>query len=417
MPNQFLDVTLPAALDMMAARVNVECVLTRNVFTQFSDTYAGYGDTIQTELPQYFTAVNFTGTATPQDIKVVSQDIVMNQFPTVDVAIGSKQAALNLVNFNKTIMEPMAQAVTTYINITGMEQIYQEVYNTVGTPGTPPSTYKHFLDANLFLDKMGAKKSDRVAIIEGSARNALLGNQTNGTGLLGIFNERLADQVLAGYIRDLDGVPVYASEAVASHTAGNVTTAQTIQVNANVTEDATSIALKGFTASTGSLKKGDVFTIAGIYAINFDKRKTTGLLQRFTVLEDATANSSGVMTVNVAPRVTSLASTSLYSQYPNVTSLPLENAAVTILTAGAANAQTSFQNLVYHKNAIALVTAKLNPPAPGVWSYSTPVTNDTPIQLRATFFYDITTKTNKMAIDCLFGFKVVSPWFCARLQG
>jgi hypothetical protein len=417
MANQFLDVILPELMDELGVRVNLECPLTKNCYTKASGIYAGYGDTVQVILPQYFTATQFTGTTTAQPIKMVTQDITMNKFPTIDIEIGSKEAALNLNDFKMTIMDPMVEGIKAFINIEGMRQIYQETYNLSGTAGTPPNSYKNFLDANIFLDKMGIPKAGRLGILESSARNAMLGNQTNGTGLLNIFNEKRADELLAGYLYDLDQVPLYQSEAVANHTAGNVTTAQTIQVNANVAEGATSISLKGFTASTGSLKKGDVFTIAGIYSLNFQKRETTGLLQRFVVLEDATANSSGVVTVDVSPRVTSLASTSLYSQYPTVTSLPLENAAVTILTAGTANGQTSFQNLIYHKNAVALVTAQLNPPAPGVWTYYTPITTDTPIQLRATYFYDITTKTNKMAIDCLFGFKVVAPWSCVRLQG
>lgn len=415
MSNNFLNVVLPTALKRMAARVNISCALAKNCYREYSQDYSSFGAQVQTKLPMYFKAVNFTGTAHREDVKQVTQTITMNQLPNVGVAITTEQMTLNVENFQEEIGNPLADAIRTYIEVEGMKTIYKQIYNTAGTPGTPPNSYAQFLAASAFLDKMGASKMNRAAIIETLAMNAMVGNQSSG--LLNIFNEKNAEKLLSGYLFDLNQTPFYLSEGIPLHTAGNVTTAQTIQVNANVAEDATSIALKGFTASTGSLKAGDVFTIAGIYGMNYAKRESTGLLQRFVVLEDATANSSGVLTVNVSPRVTSTASTGNYSQYPNVSSLPLENAAVTILTAGTANGQISNQNIVFQKNAISLVTRQLAKPEGGVWSYTTEMTKDTPIQIRGTFYYDVDTKTQKFDVDCLFGFQVVSPWFCARLQG
>lgn len=417
MANTFLDVTLPTALSRMAARVNVETALVNNCFTKYSEDYAGYGDKVQTELPQYFEAEDFNGVSvTNKDIKVVPVEIQMNHLPTIDVAITSKQMTLNVDDFNKTIMDPMTESIKTFIDKTGFKEIYKQIYNTTGTPGTPPSTFASFMNAGLFLDKYGAPMADRVAVIESKAKTSMVTNQTNG--LLNVFNQSVTEQLLkTGKLINLAGTDIFVSNNIPSHTAGNVNTGQTIQVNSNVAEDATTISLKGFTASTGSLKAGDSFSIAGVYSMNFANRESTGLLQNFVVQADATANSSGVLTVTVQPRVVSSASTSLYSQYISVSSLPVTNQIVTILTAGAANAQASFQNCMWHKNAIAMVTAPLQPPIGGAKSYSVGGGSVSPIQLRATMFYDIASKTNKLSVDALFGFKVVSPWFASRLQG
>lgn len=417
MANTFLDVTLPAAIERMAARVNARCVLAKKAFIDYSEDFKKYGDTIQTELPNYFTATNFSGTTTTSDYHNQSVNIQMNQLPDITFEITAKRKTLNLEDFDKQVTMPMVDGIVSYIERVGYNQIYKEVWNTTGTAGTPPSKYADLINAKTFLDKFDASQMNRFFMLDPLAYNALVSNQTSGLGMLNVFNENVSKELFDGYLGEKGGMELYQSNYVPIHTAGNVTTTDTIQVNVNSSDDDTSISLKGFDASTGSLKAGDVFTIAGVYSMNPLTRLNTGVLQRFVVTSDVTANSAGVLSANIEPRIVSPASTSSYQQYISVSSLPLQNAAVTVLTAGAADAQTSHQNMLVGNNAVALVTRPLALPEGGVKSYLTTYSEETPIQFRVTLGYDMSTKKEIMSVDCLFGFKTISPWFCAKLLG
>lgn len=417
MSNTFLEVTLPAAMERMAARINARCVLVKNSYLNYTEDFKTYGDRIQTELPNYFNATAFNGSISASPYKRKTVDVVMNNLPDVSFEITSKEKTLNLTSFEKQVMEPATTALLAFVEREGYKQIYKEIYNTTGTPGTPPSTYASLINTKTFISKFDEAAVQKNFMIDPLAYASLISNQASGLGMLNILNEKVSSELLDGYLGEKGGMSFYESNFVPIHTAGNINTGQTIQVDANVAEDSNTISLKGLTATTGGLKAGDVFTIAGIYSMNPYTRLNTGMLQRFVVQEDASANSSGVVTVTVEPRIVSPASTSIHSQYISVSSLPIQNAVVTVLTAGAANGQISHQNLLIANNAVALVTRPLALPEGGVKSYTTTFSEQTPIRFRVTMGYDMQTKKEIMSFDCLFGFKVISPWFCARLLG
>jgi hypothetical protein len=154
----------------------------------------------------------------------------------------------------------------------------------------------------------------------------------------------------------IGGVQPYVSQNVVSLTLG--TRAGTILVNGgsqNVTYDSVrttytqSLVLDGLTGAT-TVKKGEVFTIAGVNAVNPRSKADLGYLQKFVVLADATADGSGNITLTIAnPIITSGA-------YQTVSAAPADNAAITFMgTASTAYAQ----NVIFHRGSIALVSAKL----------------------------------------------------------
>ena len=118
------------------------------------------------------------------------------------------------------------------------------------------------------------------------------------------------------------------------------------------TEGATTIAITG-AGSAGTIKAGDVFTVADCYAVNPQTRESTGSLFQFVATADVTLDGSGAGDITVAPIYS--ASTALAT----VDSLPGNSKAVVFV--GAASTQYP-QNLVYHKDAITFATADLMMP-------------------------------------------------------
>ena len=171
-------------------------------------------------------------------------------------------------------------------------------------------------------------------------------------------------------------------------------------------------------SQAGAIKKGDVFTLAGVGAVNDVSKQATGKLRLFVATADVDT-TAGVGTIPCYPPIND-GSTSGQAAYQTVTQLPADNAVITInpttedgTTSAAAN--TAFtQNLGFHKNAIALATRPLDLPesvnfkARGNWNgYSIRVVKD----------FDINDDVEIIRLDMLFGAKVIYPELGVRYQG
>ena len=87
------------------------------------------------------------------------------------------------------------------------------------------------------------------------------------------------------------------SQSIQTMSTGTRTGSCTVATTVS-TEGATTLALT--INSGGTVKAGDVFTIANCYAVNPQTRQSTGSLYQFVVREDTTAVST-TLTLTVAP--------------------------------------------------------------------------------------------------------------------
>jgi hypothetical protein len=192
------------------------------------------------------------------------------------------------------------------------------------------------------------------------------------------------------------------SQSINSFTTGDWGTS--ITVTSTVTTQGTTTLGISFTGSSKTWNVGDVFTIAGCYAVNPQTRQSTGALQQFVVT--ATTTGSSTATLSISP--------ALYDAnqaLATVTSLPAASAAITMLGTAA----TAYpQNIVYHKDAITFATADLLMPT-GVHMASRQVHNG--ISLRLVTQYDINNDRMPTRIDVLYGYSVIRPEMACRLWG
>lgn len=130
------------------------------------------------------------------------------------------------------------------------------------------------------------------------------------------------------------------------------------------------LAVDGF-ANGATIKAGETFTIAGVYA--YDNRKQAlvnpARLQQFTVVEDATANSSGeidelvIFPAIIVPGSGSGDNVNINTAHATVNAAPADNAVITFM----GNASTSYgPRLVIQKEAIEVNTIPLVMPATGI---------------------------------------------------
>lgn len=316
----------------------------------------------------------------------------------IGMGFTSAEFALSLDEFRQRYIDPAASQLAAIIDA-DVASAYRWIGNSVGTPGTTPATSQVILAGQQLLDEMAAPRDSRYAVINPAANAALV------EGTKGLFNPTgtISKQYNTGNMGSALGLPFDMSQSINTFTTGTRTAAGTTGA-AVTTQGATTIALAGMGAA-GTIKQGEVFTIAGVYAVNPMTRQSIGSLLQFCVLADATADGAGAATVTVAPIYDAT------QQLATVDALPANGAVVTFRGA----ASTGYpQNLILHPDAITFATADLVLPK-GI-DMGARVQADG-ISLRIIRDYDIGSDRLETRLDVLYGYSVQRDQLACRLWG
>ena len=315
----------------------------------------------------------------------------------------SAELTMQLDDFAERVLKPRVSQLAASVDA-DVANAYKSIFQSVGTPGTVPATSLVLLQAQQKLNESAAGMAPRYATVNPAANAGLV------EGMKGLFNpvdtvsRQFKNGMMGQGVLGLDEINM--SQSIVQHTTGSRSTSDTILVNGAVsTQGATTISLDGGTASA-TIAVGDVFTIAGVYAVNPQTRQSTGSLQQFVCTATATASSGAWTNVAISPPIFTSA-----NALATVDSFPADNAVVTFV--GSASTQYP-QNLVYHKDAITLATADLLLPQ-GVDMASRQVHNG--ISLRVVRQYDINNDRMPCRIDVLYGFSTIRPPMACRIWG
>ena len=381
-------------------------VLSRNVNRQYDDSFAvegaKIGSTLRIRLPDRALVTNGAALQVQDDNEQYTTLTVSTQ-KHIGVNFTSAELTMQLDDFAERVLKPRVSQLAASVDA-DVANAYQGIYNSVGTPGTTPATSLVLLQAQQKLNEFAAPMDQRYATVNPAANAGLV------EGMKGFFNPTgtISRQFKSGMMGEgvLGYDEVNMSQSIVQHTTGSRSTTDTILVNGTVTtQGASTINIDGGTGSA-TIKAGDVFTIAGVYAVNPQTRQTTGSLQQFVVTATSTASSGAWTNLAISPAIYTSS-----QALATVDSFPQDGAAITFLGA----ASTSYpQNLVYQKNAITLGTADLLMPQ-GVDMASRQVHNG--ISMRIVRQYDINNDRMPCRIDVLYGYSVIRAPMAARIWG
>lgn len=380
-------------------------VITRNVNRQYDDSFAvegaKIGDTLRIRLPDR---------ALVTDGAALQVQEVQQQFTTLTIAsqkhIGvnftSAEMALSLDDFADRVLKPRVSQLAASIDA-DVANSYKDIFQSVGTPGTTPATSLVLLQAQQKLNEAAAVMSPRYATVNPAANAGLV------EGMKGLFNptSTISRQFKNGMMGEgiLGYEEINMSQSIKVHTTGSASRSDTPIVKTTLANGATTLTLDNVTDGN-TLVPGDVFTIAGVFAVNPQTRESTGSLQQFVVQNTVTSASTEFLNVQFLPAV--YAPTQALA---TVSKLPTASDVVTFLGA----ASTGYpQNLIYHKDAITFATADLMLPQ-GVDMASRKVHNG--ISMRIVRQYDINNDRMPCRIDVLYGYSVIRPQMAVRMWG
>ncbi len=374
----------------------------------------GQGDTVSIRKPvKFYTADG--ATRVNQDVEEKSTSITIDQRKHVSWKFSTQDLTLSVEEYSERYIKPAAITLANTVD-KSLHGLYTSVWNSVGTPGTTPSTFASVAAAAQRLDEMAVGSDNRCMVLNPAARYAVAGNQLT-LDSVGTKGKSAYEKAMMGEVAMFD---TFSSQNVNNHTTGTHTTGSTPLVNgaaqnvtyANATGANTqSLVTDGWAISTAVLKAGDVITLAGVYAVNpVPGEGTTGktvmdYLQQFTVTADATSDGTGNATLTISPAIITS------GPFQTVDAAPAENAAITVLGTEA----TAYpQNLGFHKNAFALVTVPLEMPDGAAFKARE---SHNGLSVRVVKDYDIDADEDIIRMDILYGKKAIYPDLAARLWG
>ena len=376
-------------------------VLTRNVNRQYDDSFAvsgaKIGSTLRIRLPDRALVTDGAALQVQDDNEQFTTLSVASQ-KHIGVNFTSAELTMQLDDFAERVLKPRISQLASSIDA-DVANAYKTIGNTVGTPGTTPSTSLVLLQAQQKLNENAAVMSPRYATVNPAANAGLV------EGMKGLFNP--TDTISRQFKNGMMGMGVLGfdevnmSQSIKQHTTGTRVATGTVTAAAVTTEGSSTLTL---TVGSGeTIAVGDVFTIADCFAVNPQTRESTGSLFQFVALASTTASTTATVTV-----------AAMYSaNHALATMLTLPATAKAVVFVGAASTQYP-QNLVYHKDAITFATADLLLPQ-GVDMAARAVHNG--ISLRVVRQYDINNDRMPCRIDVLYGFSTIRPQMACRIWG
>jgi hypothetical protein len=387
-------------------------VFVNNVNRTYDDRFrvggAKVGNTVLARMPQRWAVMD--GQAL-QLQPILDQTVPISLTNQKQVAFGysSAEKTTELDNIRERLVNPAAESLANGADVLAFNAVYKDVYNAVGTPGTTPSALLTFLQAGVKLTDQSAPTSGRIAVLDAMAQATMVNTTSQLFALGGAVGKNYREGQFGGPALGISEWYIDANRPV--HTTGTFTASTPVVNGANQT--GATLVTSGWASGATSLKKGDVFTVAGVNGVNPLSYQSTGRLQQFVVTSDI-SDTTGAMTIAISPSI--ITSGSLQT----VDASPANSAAITVWSANPAGGTlattNSPQSLIFHPDAFAFVMADLDEPEGG--AKSTFVRSKAlGFSIRMVSQYQIGTDQNPSRLDILIGAATLQPRLAVRVVG
>lgn len=367
---------------------------------RFANSGGKIGDTLNVRVPVKFGASDGAALVT-QDVTESSVPLVIDTQKHVGFSFTSKDRTLTIDRFGDRYLNSAAVALANQFDVDGLTMAYQATYNSIGTPGTVPGTFKLYTQAGALLDKNSCPMdADRSLIMNADMQVEIL-DATKG---LFQSSSQIKRQYEKGRMGTAAGFDWIQDQNVRTHTVGAL--GGTPLVN-GAAQTGASLITDGWTAAAAPRgKKGDTFTVAGCFAVNPVSGDTLSHLQQITLTADVSSDGSGNATLPISPSLIATGASK------TVSALPADNAAITWI--GAANVLTP-QGIAFHKEAFAVAMVPMDLPE-GVHSAARSTDKETGMSIRIVSQYNIETDKFVTRADIMYGWKALIPQWACRIQ-
>lgn len=390
--------------------------MNRQYDDRFAQTGAKIGQVLDVRLPPKY--VTRRGSAMQVQNHVERKvPLPLTIIDGIDLNFSQEELTFDIQDFSERVLRPAVAQLTATVEAEAFN-VYKHVPNYVGVVTTTADSGLSFAQ----FARTGALLTDNLAPRDGN-RTAILNTESTVTfsdAVKGLFqdSEAIRQQYVEGIVGRTGGYDVYENTIVPAHTGGVLTsTGDTVLAvtttaadsgfdgTGNAWPDDDSFDLKVSLGATAQLKEGDILTISGVYDVHPETKQSRGYLKRFVVAEDVTVTTTGVIPIRPVPI--------LSGAYQNV-SAPIANNAP-IQFHGVADGDDAIaygQNLMFHRDAFAFVTADLEDPSQyGAWGGREVMDG---LSIRIWRQGDITNGTFPCRLDIAYGYAPIYPEWAVR---
>lgn len=365
-----------------------------SIVTEYDDSFAKkgakIGDSLKIRLPNEY-LVSDGPTLVVQDTTEQSVTLEVKKQKHVGLNFTSVDLTLSLDDFSSRILDPAITRLAAVIEADAMS-MYKDVYQSIWNGGAS-ATYNKALDARVILQRALAPGNHRTANMDPLAMADIVKDTKT------LFNSQteIGKQYKEGFMGRAAGFDWVENTNWSAHVRGAGDGAYTVNTSTGITSGTASVTVA---AGTGTLNKGDVFTIAGVFMVHPETKVSYGVLQQFVVTADY-AGGAGSVSVSPTPILT--------GARQNVT-ITGAGAGKAMVLAGTASTAVG-TSLMYQKEAFAFATADLVMPK-GVDFAAREVFEG--ISMRIVRDYDINNDQFPARLDVLYGFKTLRPQLAVR---
>lgn len=377
---------------------------------EFSNTVNGYkiGDTISIRRPEDG-AVRTGAVMNTTDVIEGKVTLTIDQQIGTDFQFTNTELTLKIEDLSERVIKPRMMNMINHLANDVATVMYKGFYHWAGTAGQTINSFADFAKGPERLDEMAVPQDGRMALLSPTDHWALAGAAVslNNTGAESSAYRR-------GSLGMIGGVDTYMSQLVPTHTNGTAdnTTPLVKGASQTTTYDTVKDVWTGSLDTDGwdsgaTLTAGTVFTIDGVYMVNPRTKATTTVLQPFVIVSNVTAQATTTnsTTLTISPPII------VSGPHQTVNAAPQNDATITIIGAASTGYK---QNMVFHKNAMALACVPRSRP-PGVSDWATQSHKGFSISVEPV--RDGVNDVSRWRLDMIYGRKLIDPRLGTRLSG
>jgi hypothetical protein len=323
-------------------------------------------------------------------------------------------------DFTERFIKPRVLQLANEVEYVVGTELFNGVYNHLGTAGVSPTSYGDLSKLKAFVNKLGIPEQHMLAMQEDNYAE-LIANSNLQNSFLTSLNKDISVNYRAGV---LSAMEIFHTFFVPPHIAGigDVTATPANgyvaagTVKTDVSNGATTITITGLGTETGVFEKGDKIKIPAFYSVNPIRTNIqTGEPIEFTVTAD-TDSVSGDAVVPISPTVRHLAT----DPYQNVNAQITAGSPVLLASANTgvgSDGKVPYKtNVAFYKDAIQFAAPPLEIPKSVVPAAAgRQVDPETGISIRLIEFYDGIQDKTITRMDILFGVLINAEYAVALL--
>lgn len=409
------DFVVKASLRLLTNSLVASKLANRTYEPNFGKVGGKLGDKVTIKKPYRVksTAGRVASAAAPMIDQTTTFTIDRQQHVRLD--FNSIDGTLSLENFAERYLGSAAAQLAHQVDLSVLEAAVYGGFHSSGSPGTA-IVNNSFIDAVAQMEEIGVPQDGMVHGVLGPLDAAAVQKDVKGTS-----NEQIAMMAIErAYIansRSQAGVPIYRTAQMPRHTTGARGGTPLV---AGASQSGTTLNIDGLSNSvTGWGKRGDVFTIAGVFSINPQTYQSTGRLQQFVLTADVSSSGTGTATLSFLPEINSGAQNTTdgggnnisSAGFQTVSALPADNAAITFL----GNAATTYRQVVLmHKDAVSMACVDIMLPRTAKVAERA-VDKDSGMALTLTGDWDGVNYVESYRLDVLWGTSAVYPELIHRI--